>query len=83
MRDEQPTKCVIPLQKLRVRLAQYNMFKLPENSITDRFKTVVLLRISLFCFCCQSFGDVSPYVSSYEGHPISSDNDLIKRKLFL
>ena len=27
--------------------------------------------------------DISKYPLMYEGHPISSDNDLIKRKLFL
>ena len=34
--------------------------------ITDRFKAVVLLWFSVACFWCQSFGDVSPYVCSYD-----------------
>ena len=37
----------------------------PQLFITDRSKAVVLLRFSVACFWCQSFGDVSPYVCSY------------------
>ena len=33
MRTEQPTKCFIPLQKLRARLAPKNMFEPPSNSL--------------------------------------------------
>ena len=63
MQTEQPTKCFVPLQKLRARLAPLNMFK--PLFITARSKAVVLLWFSVACFWCQSFGDVSPYVYSY------------------
>ena len=63
MQTEQPTKCFVPLQKLRVRLK----FKPPPHQyfITDRSKAVVLLWFSVTCFWCPSFGHVSPFVCSY------------------
>ena len=46
MRTEQPTKCFVPLQKLRSRLASQNMFKPhPSNS---------LLTFPRRQFCCGS-----------------------------
>ena len=49
MRTEQSTKCFVPLQKLRVRLAPENMFN-PRPSNSDRLKAVVLLWFSFACF---------------------------------
>ena len=45
MRTEQPTKCLVLLQKLRVRLEPKNMFKPPSNSLLT-----VLRRKFYFCF---------------------------------
>ena len=43
MRTEQPTKCYVPLQKLRARLAPLNMFKPLGN---------LLLTVPTRQFCC-------------------------------
>ena len=49
MRTEQPTKCFVPFQKLRVRLAQLNRFKPPVVFyITYRSKAVRLILFSVF-----------------------------------
>ena len=61
MRTELPTKCFIPLKKLRARLGPLNRFKLPRDS---------LLTVPMRFFCCGSllpvFGVrglvVSPYI---------------------
>ena len=61
MRTEQPTKCLVPLQKLGARLTPLHLFKpSPSNQLLT-----VLLCFSVACFWCQSFGDVSPYMCSY------------------
>ena len=53
MQTEQPTKCFVPLQKLRARSAPLNMFKTPSNSsCTDRSRVVILLWFSVACFWC-------------------------------
>ena len=52
MRTEQPTKCFVPLQKLKARLVP---------RLADRSNVVVLLWFSVAWFWCQSFGDVSTY----------------------
>ena len=65
MRTEQPTKCFVPFQKLRVRLSVHVKLVLVSKYIfTDRSKVVLLLWFSVACFGAE-FGDVSPYVCSY------------------
>ena len=56
MRTEQPTKCFVPLQKLRARLAPLTCLS-PQEFITDRSGAVVLLWINVVCFWCHSFGE--------------------------
>ena len=68
MRTEQPTKYVVPLQKLRVCCARKTSLS-PQLFNTDRSNAVVLLWFIvaslLPVFWCQSFCVVSPYVCSY------------------
>ena len=64
MRTKQPTKCIVPLQKLGMRLARKTSLS-PQKIITDRSKAVVLLWFFVVCFWCQSFGDVPAHVCSY------------------
>ena len=67
MLTEQPNKCFVHFQTLRVRLCTLRKTTLsPQEIITDRSKAVVLLWFfSIVCFWFQSFGEVSPYVCSY------------------
>ena len=57
MQTEQPTKCFIPLQKLRVELCM-------KTSLSS---------VVLFPVWCQSLGDVSPHVCSYYFSSVSVD----------
>ena len=53
MQTEQPTKCFLPFQKLRARLAPLNRFKPTPVVfiISDRSKAVLLISSSVFaCF---------------------------------
>ena len=76
-RTEQSTKCFVTLQKLGVRLCTYIVklvLAFPTNAILTVFQggdSVVVLCCLLHCILCQSFGDISPYVCSYDFSSIS------------
>ena len=67
---------------LRARLAPWNMFKPPPpNFITDRFKALVLLWLSVVLSWCQTFGDVSQYVRSDLGRFVLLSGHLLGQQL--
>ena len=53
MRTEQPTKCFVPIQKLKVRLG---LQKLNHHYLLSTYhsKVVALLWFSVNCFCCMN-----------------------------
>ena len=66
MRTEQPSKCFVPLQKLKARLAPENIFKPTSYSLLTVPRRLFCGGFLLPVYGVRlSFVDVSPYLCSY------------------